>query len=244
RLAEALVGPPQLTVFALELLEPLTLLARRTRPLPRLPLAPPNPAAQRLGRTADLLCDRLDRRPFRFILVRVLADQPNRPLPHLRRVLLCSCHRSNFSRVGASGKLGAIQPPIWVFVSPTAFIIDAHSTWAEAKRRWDYQTAPKVRYEYTGSQCTEASEFYLAQYEILDSMSDLGSFMGAMANTLEPLVCDIVPGKPLCVDLFIANSRALVFGGDDRTFNPEAGIDNSRVHLYINPETLEFEVAI
>lgn len=135
-------------------------------------------------------------------------------------------------------------PPIWVFVSPTAFIIDAHSTWAEAKRRWDYQTAPKVRYEYTGSQCTEASEFYLAQYEILDSMSDLGSFMGAMANTLEPLVCDIVPGKPLCVDLFIANSRALVFGGDDRTFNPEAGIDNSRVHLYINPETLEFEVAI
>src|SRR5690606_12773285 len=35
-----------------------------------------------------------------------------------------------------------------------------------------------------------------------------------------------------------------VFGGDDRTFNPEAGIDNSRVHLYINPETLEFEVAI
>src|SRR5690606_20571229 len=70
---------------------------------------PPNPAAHRLGRTADLLCDRLDRRPFRFILVRVLADQPNRPLPHLRRVLLCSCHGSNFSRVGASGKLGAIQ---------------------------------------------------------------------------------------------------------------------------------------
>src|SRR5690606_17440149 len=100
---------PQLTVFALELLEPLTLLARQTRPLPRIPLAPPNPAAQRLGRTADLLCDRLDRRPFRFILVRVLADQPNRPLPHLRRVLLCSCHGSNFSKVGASGKLGAIQ---------------------------------------------------------------------------------------------------------------------------------------
>src|SRR5690606_4717101 len=109
RLAEDLVGPPQLTVFALELLEPLTLLARQTRPLPRIPLAPPNPAAQRLGRTADLLCDRLDRRPFRFILVSVITDQPNRPLPHLRRVLLCSCHGSNFSRVGASGKPGAIQ---------------------------------------------------------------------------------------------------------------------------------------
>src|SRR5690606_32757837 len=51
----------------------------------------------------------LDRRPFRFILVRVLADQPDRPLPHLRRVLLCSCHGSNFSRVGASGKPGAIH---------------------------------------------------------------------------------------------------------------------------------------
>src|SRR5690606_38801111 len=72
-------------------------------------LAPPNPAAQRLGRTADLLCDRLDRRPFRFILVRVLADQPSRTLPHLRRVLLCSCNGSNFSSDGASGKLGAIQ---------------------------------------------------------------------------------------------------------------------------------------
>ncbi len=135
-------------------------------------------------------------------------------------------------------------PPIYVIVSPSAFIIDTYSAWSEAKRRFDYKTTPKVTYEYTGEECTEASEFYLAHYEILESMSDLGTFMGAMANSLEPLACDTVPGKPLCVDLFIANARSLVFGGDDREFDPEAGIDESRVHLYIDPETLESDVEI
>src|SRR5690606_41246146 len=47
--------------------------------------------------------------PCRVILVGVVADRPNRPRPHLRRVLLCSCHGSSFSRVGGSGKRGAMR---------------------------------------------------------------------------------------------------------------------------------------
>jgi hypothetical protein len=43
-----------------------------------------DPAAQRLCRAADLLRDRGDRRPLRRMLVLVLKDQPNCPLPDLR----------------------------------------------------------------------------------------------------------------------------------------------------------------
>jgi len=36
--------------------------------------------------TPELGSDRRDRRPLRFILITMLEHEPNRPLPHLRRI--------------------------------------------------------------------------------------------------------------------------------------------------------------
>ena len=52
------------------------------RPVVTLRLA--HPMAQRLGRAADLLGHRPNRRPLRLVLVLVVKHQPNRPFPYLR----------------------------------------------------------------------------------------------------------------------------------------------------------------
>src|SRR5690606_3837801 len=108
-LAQDLVGPTEFTILSLELLDPLSLCRRRTRPLAQIPLGLPHPATERLARAADLCSNRLDGRPLRRILTLVLEHQPNRPLPHLGGVLLCLSHDPNLSRVGVSSKPGAIQ---------------------------------------------------------------------------------------------------------------------------------------
>lgn len=43
----------------------------------------------------------------------VLLNQSHRSLPHFGGVLPCSSHGSNLSRLGASGKLGAVQTVYW-----------------------------------------------------------------------------------------------------------------------------------
>jgi hypothetical protein len=62
----------------------------------------------RLRRTPDLGRDRHDRRPPRG----VLHHHPDRSIANLRRILRCMllAHGSNFSKSGASGKPGAVQP--------------------------------------------------------------------------------------------------------------------------------------
>src|SRR5690606_8178947 len=111
-LAQDLVGPTEFTILSLELLDPLSLCRRRTRPLAQIPLGLPHPATERLARAADLCSNRLDGRPLRRILTLVLEHQPNRPLPHLGGVLLCLSHDPNLSRVGVSSKPGAIHAPV------------------------------------------------------------------------------------------------------------------------------------
>src|SRR5690606_15454979 len=108
-LAQDLVGPTEFTILSLELLDPLSLCRRRTRPLAQIPLGLPHPATERLARAADLCSNRLDGRPLRRILTLVLEHQPNRPLPHLGGVRLCRSHAPKLSRVGVSSKPGAIQ---------------------------------------------------------------------------------------------------------------------------------------
>lgn len=69
-----------------------------------------HPAAQRLPRAADLACHRLDRRPLRRMLVLMLQEPPNRALTHLQRVPLVHFdHDSIHSRIGVSGKVGAVR---------------------------------------------------------------------------------------------------------------------------------------
>src|SRR5690606_35667462 len=79
---------------------------------------------------------------------------------------------------------------------------------------------------------------------MLNEMNDIGELMDETSDRLLSYLCENVPDKPLCIDFFIMNSRADIFAGDDRYFQPDAGIGNSRAHVYINPQTLEWEVKI
>ena len=70
-----------------------------------------DPVVQRLGRAADLRRDRHDRLPTRRILTLVVENQPHGPLAHLRGKLVRGLAHDapSYSRVGASGKPGAVQ---------------------------------------------------------------------------------------------------------------------------------------
>ena len=111
RLAQDLVGLPQLAVLPLQRLEPLALVRRRTRPDAAVALRLLHPLVQRLRRAADLARNRDDRRPARRMLALVIQHHPHRAGADLRRKLVrrLACHRSTLSGVGASDKPGAVQ---------------------------------------------------------------------------------------------------------------------------------------
>ncbi|MPZ47916.1 MAG: hypothetical protein GEU75_01130 [Dehalococcoidia bacterium] len=106
---EDLVRPAQLAVLAFQLAKPLPLVRRQARPAAGIDLSPSHPLAQRLRRHAALAGDRLDRRPLRGVLARVLQHQANRPLPDLYWIPRSLCHAPILSQLGASTFPGAIQ---------------------------------------------------------------------------------------------------------------------------------------
>src|SRR5438270_2396008 len=66
--------------------------------------------AQCLARAADLLGNRVDRRPLGSVLGLVVQDHPNRASTDLRGIWGNSLrHGSILSRVGASGKPGTVH---------------------------------------------------------------------------------------------------------------------------------------
>ena len=87
---------------------------------------PPGPSCEasrpskRLARAADPLGHGVHRLPLRAVFGLALAHDPDRPLADLDRVrrtpprlvVRCARHRSILSRVGASGKPGAVHPPV------------------------------------------------------------------------------------------------------------------------------------
>src|SRR5215210_6213544 len=109
RRLEDLVRAPQLTVLALELLDPLRLNRAHTRPGAVIDLGLPDPRTQRLRRHPELLGDRDDRCPLRRILTLGLEDHPRRALPDLRRIPAPSCHHAILSSAQASNFSGAVQ---------------------------------------------------------------------------------------------------------------------------------------
>lgn len=54
--------------------------------------------------------------------------------------------------------------------------------------------------------------------------------------------CQIVNGKPFCLDFFIVKCAILYMQGDCRGFDPNADFESSRVQVYLNPYTMEPEV--
>src|SRR6476661_8645631 len=111
RSSQDLVGLAQLAVLALQRLDPLALVRGRPGPQALVALGLPDPVTQGLARAADLGRDRLDGRVLRAVLALVVQHHPDRTLADLRRIWGCAlCHGSSLSRVGASGKPGAVQP--------------------------------------------------------------------------------------------------------------------------------------
>src|ERR1700683_4266883 len=110
-LTQDLVGLTELAVLSLQGLELGGHVRGQARLAPAVSLGPANPLMQRLRRAADLRGNRSHRRPPRGMILLVLENQPNRARAHFRRksVRCLACHRSTFSRLGASGKPGAVH---------------------------------------------------------------------------------------------------------------------------------------
>src|SRR6202042_692024 len=108
-LTQDLVGLTEPAVLSLQGLELGGHVRGQARLAPAVSLGPANPLMQRLRRAADLRGNRSHRRPPRGMILLVLETQPNRKRAHFRRksVRCLACHRSTFSRLGASGKPGA-----------------------------------------------------------------------------------------------------------------------------------------
>src|SRR6202042_3154610 len=110
-LTQDLVGLTEPAVLSLQGLELGGHVRGQARLAPPVSLGPANPLMQRLRRAADLRGNRSHRRPPRGMILLVLETQPNRKRAHFRRksVRCLACHRSTFSRLGASGKPGAVH---------------------------------------------------------------------------------------------------------------------------------------
>lgn len=97
---------------------------------------------------------------------------------------------------------------------------------------------------YDGPTCADFSELYLAEDELLRQMEEETDLMRVAIESIQGLSCDPKPGFDICIDMFIASQRAIIFGGDNRTFNPEAGIAQSRGHFFLNSQTLARDAMI
>jgi hypothetical protein len=60
-------------------------------------------------RAANFTGNGLNRRPLRCVFVPLLQDHANGPLPNFRGIPLLRFHNSILSKVGVSGKLGAVH---------------------------------------------------------------------------------------------------------------------------------------
>jgi hypothetical protein len=72
----------------------------------------PHPASEGFTAHSELVGDGADGLPLGFVLVLVLEHHVDGPLPHFTRIPLSfAVHDSILSKVGASKKVGTVQPP-------------------------------------------------------------------------------------------------------------------------------------
>lgn len=106
-LAQGLVGPLQLPVLSLELLQAPSLTAGQPRGLAQVTPGLVPSLARPLGGPAELRRDRTDWRPLRVVLALTLQHQSNRPLPCFRRIPCLRLQDSILPSIGVSGSPGA-----------------------------------------------------------------------------------------------------------------------------------------
>src|SRR5690606_19103866 len=82
-----------------------------------------DPVVQRLRGAADLRRNRHDRLPARRVLTLVVENQPHRALAHFRGKLVrrLAHDAPSYSGVGASGKPGAVQTPVYGHTTVNVF---------------------------------------------------------------------------------------------------------------------------
>jgi hypothetical protein len=148
----------------------------------------------------------------------------------------------------------ALQPVI-ITASATDWVIDNSNMYRSTYLAFklDYRVLQFDYYFYNGDYCADANAFYWAQQFESDKQTTYGTIMQQLSDALGAdgpatasnggqAVCVPNSEKPVCIDFFIMADRAAVFLGDDRNFDPDAGFRASRVQLYLNPNTLAWEV--
>lgn len=135
-------------------------------------------------------------------------------------------------------------PPINVTASRTAYIIDSYLFMLGAIRTFSFSDLIDWNFSIVDEHCAEVSEYHAAEDLELRYMEEEGALIARSGAELNSDQCYVNYSKPLCVDFFIRNRRSFVFSGNDRDFNPYAGISDSKAHLYIDPTSLAREVKI
>ena len=171
------------------------------------------------------------------------ASAPSPPASTLAAMLGTGPDGSTLARADTN----RAQPlgPVTITASRTAYVIDTYWLYSTLRRTFSFSDFINFAYWYTdGPNCAEASELYLADQAEIQKMEDYKLLLEGVSEPLANYVCERNSARPVCVDFFISADRAAVFGGDNRTFDPDAGYRASRVQLYFNPTTLEWEVKI
>ncbi len=118
---------------------------------------------------------------------------------------------------------------------------------------WEMQVAQQQWSQYC-DQWNEQMDVWDATKDAVaaaanEEANDLESLAGAIqagltASSLETANASCKPtnGKQMCVDFFITNCAVGGFAGDCRDFDRNADYLSSRVQLYINPQTMIWEV--
>src|ERR1700685_2691290 len=127
-LTQDLVRLAELAVLSLQGLELGGHVRGQARLAPAVSPGPANPLMQRLCSATDLARNRDQRCPTRRMFMLVIQNHPHRAGSHLRRELVrcLACYGSTLSRVGVSGKPGAVhfvptRSANWAWLRPRNF---------------------------------------------------------------------------------------------------------------------------
>lgn len=145
---------------------------------------------------------------------------------------------------GSAGYVPAGTPPtpwlptVEVWGTSTQWIINVTPLYDAVRDHWSI--GDLINWDWhldSGPNCAHASELWQLQDEEAQRLEDNVDFLRMLTTSLAGAACDsTVSNLPWCIDLFIQASRAFIFAGDDRTFDPDAGWRRSRVQFYFNPD--------
>lgn len=133
----------------------------------------------------------------------------------------------------------AFIPDIEVWGTPTQWIVNVTPLYDAVRRHWSLSDL--INWEWhldNGPNCAHASDLWQIQDEEAQRLEDNVDFLDLLTSELGAILCDTTVSQlPWCVDLFIQASRAFVFAGDDRDFDPDAGWRKSRVQFYFHMDS-------